>query len=503
MSKVFKRPMFRRGGNVGTGIMTGIVDRSMHAEDPFVGDTNQFSDPIKRYKNEAADLNTQYKNNSFVPYEPNEQEIKDTSPVLTTQADMTMPEYSKPDFGPERDVKYFKDKIMEGAGEYGGMDPLTSFLLTAGPAITKATSFGDAISKLGPANKQLIEQAEKKAEYLREIGLTASEMSLSNQEKIEGRKYKYGVDLKDKEYKWAENMNNRLYGEKATGVQWAKEALKQKEKLTREDWLSQQAAVLSKASAADAKAWEIEMAKNNQSDAIALIKEKAASQKEILASERDLRLGDDKKALITKRIAESMDEDRNMSYATAENEANWIHGNNTKYRDQGKIGFVLTESQLKDPTKYAKKQAQKGAGDGSIHYDPVDNTVYQVQKDGEGGYTLVEVFETGSSGATKQKNEKIVVEKESQGDKEIIKLTPQAVGFDNKPVFEKLSEVRSVMEFPMTGQEMIDKYEIPESLWGSINKKQTYKPILPGMSAYQEGNRFDKDNPYKMIQSDN
>jgi len=37
MSKVFKRPMFRRGGNVGTGIMTGIVDRSMHAENPFVG----------------------------------------------------------------------------------------------------------------------------------------------------------------------------------------------------------------------------------------------------------------------------------------------------------------------------------------------------------------------------------------------------------------------------------------------------------------------------------
>ena len=27
MSKVFRRPMFRRGGNVGEGIMTGIVDR--------------------------------------------------------------------------------------------------------------------------------------------------------------------------------------------------------------------------------------------------------------------------------------------------------------------------------------------------------------------------------------------------------------------------------------------------------------------------------------------
>ncbi len=38
MSKIFKRPMFRKGGNVGTGIMTGIVDRENHAENPFVGD---------------------------------------------------------------------------------------------------------------------------------------------------------------------------------------------------------------------------------------------------------------------------------------------------------------------------------------------------------------------------------------------------------------------------------------------------------------------------------
>jgi hypothetical protein len=31
MSNVFKRPMFRKGGEVGGGIMTGIVDREMHA----------------------------------------------------------------------------------------------------------------------------------------------------------------------------------------------------------------------------------------------------------------------------------------------------------------------------------------------------------------------------------------------------------------------------------------------------------------------------------------
>jgi hypothetical protein len=40
MSRIFKRPMFRKGGptNNMNGIMTGIVDRENHAEDPFVGD---------------------------------------------------------------------------------------------------------------------------------------------------------------------------------------------------------------------------------------------------------------------------------------------------------------------------------------------------------------------------------------------------------------------------------------------------------------------------------
>ena len=30
MGKVFRRPMFRKGGNVGDGIMTGIVDREQY-----------------------------------------------------------------------------------------------------------------------------------------------------------------------------------------------------------------------------------------------------------------------------------------------------------------------------------------------------------------------------------------------------------------------------------------------------------------------------------------
>jgi len=37
MSRILKRPMFRRGGKVNEGIMSGLVDRTKHAENPFAG----------------------------------------------------------------------------------------------------------------------------------------------------------------------------------------------------------------------------------------------------------------------------------------------------------------------------------------------------------------------------------------------------------------------------------------------------------------------------------
>ena len=41
MSRTLKRPMFRRGGSTNTGIMSGLVDRTKHAENPFVTTVGQ------------------------------------------------------------------------------------------------------------------------------------------------------------------------------------------------------------------------------------------------------------------------------------------------------------------------------------------------------------------------------------------------------------------------------------------------------------------------------
>ena len=46
MSRILKRPMFRRGGPTNTGIMSGLVDRTKHATDPFVTGVGQRASKI-------------------------------------------------------------------------------------------------------------------------------------------------------------------------------------------------------------------------------------------------------------------------------------------------------------------------------------------------------------------------------------------------------------------------------------------------------------------------
>ena len=119
--RTFKRPMFRKGGNVGTGIMTGIVDRSMHATNPIVS-----SEPVD--------------------YE-----------------------------------QRFMEKVVGAGGLPQGMDPLTSYLLAAGPQISKSTSFADAIGNLEGPNKALIEQQNKRAELIRNLKTGAAQFGLEGE----------------------------------------------------------------------------------------------------------------------------------------------------------------------------------------------------------------------------------------------------------------------------------------------------------------------------------
>ena len=142
--------MFRKGGNVGNGIMTNIVDRSMHAEDPIVTGNDPF--------------------------------------------------LSNVDIGQPKTQAEYIEEIRAGAGDYGGMDPLTSFLLTAGPSVAGATSFADAVNKLQPATQQLIKSADAKAKYGRDIKMAGTKLALADAQKFDDRRFNLALKADDRSY---------------------------------------------------------------------------------------------------------------------------------------------------------------------------------------------------------------------------------------------------------------------------------------------------------------
>jgi len=187
MSRVFKRPMFRRGGNVGSGIMTGIVDRSMHAKDPFVGGMNQIDAyaqdgfPQQEEKNVVLPNSSQTSNNVEDAF--NTDSFKSTASAGTPTS-----------------VEEYTAQLQAGAGEYGGMDPLTSYLLTAGPQIAKATSFGDAISRLEKPNAALIASQGKKAQYDRDLKLAATKMGIADKSKFQDRQFQLDTQADNRRF---------------------------------------------------------------------------------------------------------------------------------------------------------------------------------------------------------------------------------------------------------------------------------------------------------------
>ena len=152
MSRIFRRPMFRKGGNVGEGIMTGIVDREMHNESNPNGVGAQ---------NAPVDFEQQY-----------------------------------------------IDKITAAGAGSQGMDPLTAYLLAAGPAISSGTSFSDAVGKLADPNKQLIELMNKRAESQRNLKVGAAQFGLeqSSKERLLDKEIQARLDLESMKEK-----SNPLY----------------------------------------------------------------------------------------------------------------------------------------------------------------------------------------------------------------------------------------------------------------------------------------------------
>ena len=152
MSKVFKRPMFRKGGSVNEGIMTGIVDRENHAENPFVGG--------QRGMGVNTDFNLEERN---------------TSPQMNLPDLKTM-------------TKENIDLLLEAAGDRGGYDPLTQFLLQYGPAAAKQTGGGTFANLIAAAEKpveSMIAAKQKEDDFLRSIRTQATGAAMKRRSELE------------------------------------------------------------------------------------------------------------------------------------------------------------------------------------------------------------------------------------------------------------------------------------------------------------------------------
>jgi hypothetical protein len=150
MSKVFRRPMFRKGGNVGEGIMTGIVDREQYANGP-----NMFDIAGPRTMDSGA-------------------------PKTMNQS------IDIPDLGTitERNVR----ALLEQAGPSEAYDPLTSFLLQYGPAAAKQTGGGTFANLIAAAEKpvaSLIEAKGKESDFLRSLRTQAAGAAIKERSELE------------------------------------------------------------------------------------------------------------------------------------------------------------------------------------------------------------------------------------------------------------------------------------------------------------------------------
>jgi len=142
--------MFRKGGNVGEGIMTGIVDREQYANGP-----NMFDIAGPRTMDSGA-------------------------PKAINQS------IDIPDLGTitERNVK----ALLEQAGPSEAYDPLTSFLLQYGPAAAKQTGGGTFANLIAAAEKpvaSLIEAKAKESDFLRSLRTQAAGAAIKERSELE------------------------------------------------------------------------------------------------------------------------------------------------------------------------------------------------------------------------------------------------------------------------------------------------------------------------------
>ena len=198
MSKVLRRPMFRKGGGTNmNGIMSGIQDRQNYAVGTQDVEAAEFGfGQMGQGTRSPEELG--YDFNFAVP---------------------TFKRGSNQSLGDLREQ--YTTSLLEAAGDRGGFDPLTTFLLQYGPQVATQTGGGSLIGNLVAAAKDPLKATlkEKAAEdkFLRGIKLQAAGKAIETKEdqdkmamEIENKLEVAKTDVINK----AKELQNKIYANK-------------------------------------------------------------------------------------------------------------------------------------------------------------------------------------------------------------------------------------------------------------------------------------------------
>ena len=411
MSKTFKRPMFRIGGNVGTGIMAGIVNRT-HAADGFPGpDIGHRGMPLQ------------------------------TEEIIKEEVDVN------PYGGDSISVEEAIAQLKEGAGEYGGMDPLTSYLLRAGPSIAQSKNFGDLIANLDPANKGLIEDAAARGKYDRGLRLAGVKRAMGQKDIREGKFMDYKADKLKTEGAQAftaeQAQLNRDFDTLTQSNYWKNQDKRTKTLWEREDsnllklWTKQDERIL------DGRAYdELQTVEKQKYDAKLLeqakeyaaltLEEKHAWDQKQIDEGREWEMEKMKERVKLEVEANDPLNLKNMTIAFMKEYENKTQaGNRAKYEVNG-YDTLMKEKFTADrfggliggDQHGALKSKEKKKNLGKVYYDVTDGTVKRLRRT-EDGYRWetidIETYEASETDAPKGKTQK---EKDAEIDKRFDILSP-------------------------------------------------------------------------------
>jgi hypothetical protein len=406
MSRVFRRPMFRKGGGVNmNGIMSGIEDR-------------------QQFKSGSIDMN------------PADTGFQLSLPQRSTQElgydfNFAVPTFKRSPVRSVGDIRStYEKELLEAAGDRGGFDPLTTFLLQYGPQAATQTGGGGLIGNLVAAAKDpvdtLIKDKRDEDAFLRGIRTKAAGAAITT---------------KEDQDKMAMEIENKIEVAKADVINKGKE-LQNKIYANKELTDAERDNLLTQLGANRKLALEKLEIQGEQ------LKDKIKSSEKIA----EMSIDADKTTIndtIEEEAKQLVKEDPVLTYSEAKNQKTWQYETSGKLMDQGyKIANeLLVESIVNDPKKFtqkAKKLSKKPGNEGRIFYFPKGDQYFIL----EGG-----AFKPFELPGAKKDNSKETLKKTNNVTEEVDGITNYEYGTGDKrdqtrDIRQKISKLKGPINNP-------------------------------------------------------